>query len=92
LINLSGVYHYDARGATAEYADLFGSLIYRREGPEELLLEPDVFDASIVAKRTHASALPQYADSLIMPQMATRRTVQLTTLGRARRRADSRID
>jgi len=59
LINLSGVYHYDARGATAESADLLGSLIYRREGPEELLLEPDVFDASIVAKRTHASALPQ---------------------------------
>src|ERR1700741_3722374 len=30
--------------------------------------------------------------SSIMPQMATRRTVQLTMLGRARRRADNRID
>jgi len=33
LINLSGVYHYDARGATAECADLFGSPIYRRGRP-----------------------------------------------------------
>src|SRR5437762_12906156 len=28
LVNLLGVYHYDARGATAECADLFGSPIY----------------------------------------------------------------
>src|SRR5690242_5374134 len=28
LINLFGVYHYDAHGATAECADLFGSPIY----------------------------------------------------------------
>jgi hypothetical protein len=29
------------------------------EGPKELLVEPDVFHAPIVFKRTHASALPQ---------------------------------
>jgi len=33
LINLSGVYHYDARGATAERKDLFGSPIYRPGRP-----------------------------------------------------------
>jgi hypothetical protein len=40
-------------------ARIYSDHFYRREGPEELLLEPDVFDASIVAIRTQASALPQ---------------------------------
>jgi hypothetical protein len=31
LINLLGVYHYDAHSATAERADLFGSAKCRRE-------------------------------------------------------------
>src|ERR1700731_2631294 len=52
-INLSGVYHYDARGATAECADLFGSLICSREGAEELLLEPDV-SLCVHRCKTHA--------------------------------------
>jgi hypothetical protein len=39
LINLFYVYHYDARGATAECADLFGS---SGKAPKELLVEPNV--------------------------------------------------
>ena len=57
---------------------------------EELLLESDASHASIVAKRTHASALPQFADSLIMPQMATRRTVRFCQ--RLRQLADTSRD
>jgi hypothetical protein len=61
LINLSGVYHHGATGATAECMDLFGSSIYRREkAPKEPLVEPDVFHAPIVAKNPR---MPQHCTS-----------------------------
>src|SRR5580704_16804621 len=87
-INLSGVYHYDARGATAECADLFGSLICSREGAEELLLEPDV---SLCVKRCKTHACLSTAP-VSRPQPARPERLLSATTGPYRRRGRRRIE